>query len=329
MRHAKYTDFVKIQTLSFSWCSQQEIASYIWMSQSTVSRILSRIKGNIWAHELETERKEKRRLANRSVHQRIEPWWEFERYILFRIRTYQDSPDQIAGRWRKERWEALSKDTVYSFVYSHHPDLIKTFFRRKGKKYRNRRQEKVYQKYQLDGRRMIDCRPEYIEHRKQVWHWEWDTIIGKRWVGKEVIATNVERKSGYLLARVCQDKWSQQMYEKTVDMFRDIPQRKKKTNTYDNGREFALHRRIEWKTGIAIYFAHTYCSWERWTNENTNGLLRQYYPKWSSFSSITEDQLQQTVKKLNSRPRKRLNYKTPEEVFWWKRRTLTRICSLD
>ena len=329
MSHAKYPEFVKIQALNFCNCSQEDIAEYVGVSQPTVSRILVKLQSGLSPEEIEKSRREHRTIANQHVHQRIDPWWDLERYVLYRLREHQDSPDQMAGRWKEERWEKLSKDTIYAYIRNHHPHLIKKYFRRKGKQYRNRKQDKAFEKYQLMDRRMIDDRPVCIERRRQIWHWEWDTIIGKRWVGKQVIATNVERKSWYLLSRVCEDKGGEQMYLKTVEMFKSIPQNKKKTNTYDNGREFAQHRNIEWKTGITIYFAHPYHSWERWTNENTNGLLRQYYPKWTSFTCVKEHELQEVVKKLNWRPRKRLNYKTPEEVFWGKRKALTKICNLN
>lgn len=323
MSHLKYPEFVQIQARYECGLSQTEIAEIVWVSQPSVSRVITRLKHGYTPKDLAQNRLIKRAQTNQQVHQRIDPWGKLENYILNRIIDDQDSPDEIAGRWKLERWEQLSKDTIYKYLYTHHPSLIKLHFRRRWKPYRNRKQEAIHEKYQLCERRMIDDRPAHIENRKQIGHWEWDTIIGKRWAWKQVIATNVERKSWYLLSRICENKWAEVMYHQTIDMFADIPSNKMKTNTYDNGREFALHKRIEWRTKMIIYFAHTYCSWERWTNENTNSLIRQYYRKWTSFSSITDEDLQATVIKLNWRPRKRLWYRTPEEVFWWRRKVLT------
>jgi transposase, IS30 family len=129
------------------------------------------------------------------------------------------------------------------------------------------------------------------------------------------ILTHVYRKSGYLIADKLEQATAAQTQLKTLARFRLLPGDKKHTLTYDNGVQFSLHQGTEQKSGIPIFFAYPYHSWERGTNENTNGLLRQYYPKGSPFNQVTQPDLDQTVKLINNRPRKRLNYLTPYEVF--------------
>lgn len=292
-----------------------EIWRKLGRNGSSVSRVVRKYKSQkTWrfsAKRCIQERKQLRRNVNHANRKRIKENKEVQEFILKYIKKYY-SPEQIAWRWKHETGEKLSKDTVYQYVYQYYPELIKKYFRRKGKKYQHQRREK----YQLNDRRMIDDRPSIVERRERIWDWEWDTIIGKRGWSKEVILTNVERKTGYLLARKIEDKSWESILWGTREIFKGIPKYKQRTITYDNGREFSLHRMIEYYTNLEVYFAHPYASHERGTNENTNWLLRQFFPKWMDFSSISEKQLKYYVRLINLRPRKRLNYKTPYEIFF-------------
>jgi IS30 family transposase len=169
---------------------------------------------------------------------------------------------------------------------------------------------------------MIELRPIEVEKRQRIWDWEWDTVIWSRWWSKQVILTNVDRKSWYLLARKIKDKSWNSVLEWTLELFKNIPKYKKLTITYDNWREFCEHHMIRYLTKLDVYFANPYSSWERWTNENTNWLLRQFTPKKTDFELISQNQLIYFVSLINFRPRKRLNYKTPHEVFFSKNLSL-------
>ena len=254
--------------------------------------------------------REKRKSAASKRYCRINPWWKLEWFILEKIKTYY-SPKQISGKWNLETSETLSKDTIYRYIYSTHPELIKKYFRRKGKKYQHGKASK----YQIMDRRMIDDRPEIVNTRKRIWDWEWDTVVWPKWGSKEVLLTNVERKCGYLLSTKMKNGSAENVLKSTEKLFQDVPIEKKITMTYDNGREFAWHSLIEYSTWIMIYFAHAYHSWERWTNENTNGLLRQFFPKWTDFKNVSEKELQYYVDLINYRPRERLWFLSPHEVF--------------
>ena len=263
-------------------------------------------------------REERRSLASRR-YRRIEPWGKLENYILEKIKNAW-SPKQISGRWKLETNETLSKDTVYRHIYSHHKELIRKFFRRKWKRYCNHQGKRFSEKYQIMDRRMIEERKELFpdcETRTEIGHWEWDTVVWIKWGSKEVILTNVERKTGYLLSRKLRRSTGVCVSEATKELFSNlsIPTNKKLSITYDNGREFSEHRMIEFETKMIVFFAHPYHSWERGTNENTNWLLRQFLPKKTDFKDTTEEQLQYYTDLINHRPRERLWWLTPYEVF--------------
>lgn len=332
----KEWELYEIRVLLVEWYSVPYIADKIWRNKSTLYRLfqsngveykerrLLYIWGKWWHPWFRDDWKRKIQLLPSQVHLqrkqrksewskrycRINPWWKLEWFILEKIKNYY-SPKQISGKWKLETREKLSKDTIYRWVYSTHPELIKKYFRRKWKKYQHKRASK----YQIMNRRMIDERPEIVNKRERIWDWEWDTVVWPKYWSKEVVLTNVERKSGYLISTKLKNWTAENVFNATKILFQDIPKDRKITMTYDNWREFAWHTLIEYTTKIMIYFAHPYHSWERWTNENTNGLLRQFFPKWTDFKNITEEELQYYVNIINHRPRERLWFLTPYEVF--------------
>jgi len=335
-------EIYEIRILLKEWNSIPNTAKKMWRNKSTIYRLLSNnwvkynepkfrhIWGKWWVNwnngdylrvewkkkiqfiprNVYLQRKQRKSIASRR-YCRIEIWSELEKYILKKIKKYY-SPKQISWRWALKTDERLSKDTIYSYIYNNYPELIAKYFRRKWKKYQNKRK----QKYQLDQRRMIDKRPKSIEKRTTLGHWEADTVVGKRKTRtKKCILTNVDRKSWFLIARVLPNAQAKSVVDATLDDFLKLPKYKRKTMTFDNWREFAYHYDIERETKMTAYFAHPYCSRERWTNENTNWLLRQFLPKWTDFELLTEKELQKYVVLINNRPRERLWFKTPNEVF--------------
>jgi IS30 family transposase len=187
---------------------------------------------------------------------------------------------------------------------------------RKGK-YRRTRQARLRKekRAELAAPRNIASRPKYVEARKTYGHWEGDTVHGSGKSG--YIATFVERKSGYLTAQVLSvDQYSSSGFAAaTVQSLKSIPVHYRKTLTLDNGPEMKFAERIERTTKTKVFYANPYHSWERGTNENTNGLLRYFFPKKSSFATLTQEQLDVAVKLINTRPRKRLNWRTPEQML--------------
>lgn len=316
-KHFTEKEIYAIEIYKKEWYNNYKISKKLDKSHTSINRIINKYKNpKTWifnAKHCINEKKKIKTNVNRKNRNRIKNI-ELENFVLKYIKKYW-SPEQIAWRWKIEVWEKLSKDTIYKYIYENYPELIKKYFRRKWKNYQHKRKEK----YQLNGRKMIELRPKEVEKRQRIWDWEWDTVIWSRWWSKQVILNNVDRKSWYLLARKIKDKSWNSVLEWTLELFKNIPKYKKLTITYDNWREFCEHHMIRYLTKLDVYFANPYSSWERWTNENTNWLLRQFLPKKTDFELISQNQLIYFVSLINFIPRKRLNYKTPHEVFFSKK----------
>jgi IS30 family transposase len=286
-----------------------EIAVRLGKNKTSVYRSIktnSEADGTFSAVSAWEKIRKRKRLAN--AHYRILSGSLLAKYIVEKIECYW-SPEQIAGTWKLEQQEALCQETVYQFVYRYHPELIKIYFRRKGKKYQHNRKAK----YQIKDRVMIDERPKEVEKRKIPGHWEGDTIVGKDHQG--AITTNVERKSGFLIASKVDHSTAQEVADVMIEDFSELPEELLVSVTYDNGREFAEHKQIAASTKMTVYFAHAYSPWERGTNENANGLLRQFIPKGTDFSTVSHEDLKHYVDLINNRPRKRHGWKTPQQIL--------------
>jgi len=172
--------------------------------------------------------------------------------------------------------------------------------------------ERKAKRGQIPGRVGIEERPQAVEGRKQFGHWESDTVEGAK--GKGLIVTHVERKSRLTLIHLLPDKTAAKLHKATIKMMKDLPKCMLRTMTPDNGKEFSAFKLIEAALGLKVFFANPHSPWERGLNENTNGLLRQWLPKGSDFSQRTHTELAGLQKKLNNRPRKCLNFRTPLEV---------------
>ncbi|MBU4289292.1 MAG: IS30 family transposase [Proteobacteria bacterium] len=209
----------------------------------------------------------------------------------------------------------VSHETIYLWIYSDaiNGGNLHTHLRRFHKK---RRKQRHYGSCRglIPGRVSISERPEAVETRERFGDWEGDTVEGAK--GSGGIASHVERKSRYLIATKLSDKTANTMTNASIKAFQRIPKKIRKTLTLDNGKEFSQFKQLEKKTGLCVYFADPYSSWQRGSNENTNGLIRQYFPKGTNFRDITSKDLAFVVKKLNHRPRKCLNYQTPHEIIY-------------
>jgi len=223
------------------------------------------------------------------------------------------SPDQIMGERRTTGKNFVSLETVYSFIYSEAKELIPLLRQKKGKYRRRHGTKNRAIARELMKKRRIDDRPIEINERKEIGHWEGDTVVGKD--KQNGIATYVERVSGYGRGIKLEKVRAEELKDKTVKSFSSIPKKKRKSVTYDNGSEFAEYEMIEKETGMDVYFANPYHSWERGSNENWNGLLRQYFPKRTDFDTVSQKDINAAVREINNRPRKRLNYLTSYQVF--------------
>jgi IS30 family transposase len=229
------------------------------------------------------------------------------------------SPEEITGRlivdYPNNELMRVSHETIYLWIYSDaiNGGNLHTHLRRFHKK---RRKQRHYGSCRglIPGRVSISERPEAVATRERFGDWEGDTVEGAK--GSGGIASHVERKSRYLIAAKLSDKTANTMTTASIKAFQRIPKKIRKTLTLDNGKEFSQFKQLEKKTGLCVYFADPYSSWQRGSNENTNGLIRQYFPKGTNFRDITSKDLAFVVKKLNHRPRKCLNYQTPHEIIY-------------
>jgi len=299
--------------------SQAEIARTLGRHRSTVSRELRRNRNILdqylpdHAQRLTARRGQQERAKLRTgdaalmahVEGKLQARW---------------SPEQIAGRLEVAppshlAGAAISHATIYRWIWAcpQRSQRLRPFLRVAHKK-RRKPYGKPSKRGQIPNRVSIDERPEVVDGRTRLGDWEGDTIVGKSRSG--YVVTNVDRASRYTLARKLDRPRAEAVTAALHQAMRRLPADRRRTQTFDNGREFAGHEEIARLLGVDVYFAHPYSSWERGTNENTNGLLRQYLPKGSDFAQLTAWQLESTIRQLNDRPRKCLNYRTPAEVFW-------------
>ncbi|MDB4430100.1 IS30 family transposase [Akkermansiaceae bacterium] len=222
------------------------------------------------------------------------------------------SPEQVSGYLRRMGELRISHETIYQWVLKDKILGGSLWKHLRGSRKKRRKRYGAYDsRGRLAGKRMIDERPQEVASRKTLGHWEIDTVHGS---GKHSVVTLVERKSGYVeIGKIS----AVTMLETNRSMLGLIGRhyRSYRSITSDNGCEFHGYGMIERITGIPFYFAHPHHSWERGTNENTNGLIRQYLPKGKDLRTLTQQRCDAIAKKLNDRPRKRLGYRTPSEVF--------------
>jgi len=230
------------------------------------------------------------------------------------------SPEQIAGRikldYPKDNSMRISYEAIYMHIYSHrqarlNKKLIKLLPYQKSQ--RRRPNAKSKRGIKIIDPISIDSRPLHIQNRTEIGHWEGDLIIGK--AQKSAIGTLVERKSRFTYIVKPKNRSSKEVTKAFAKAFNQLEKPLVKTLTYDNGTEMAKHKWLTDKTGAKVYFAHPYASWERGTNENTNGLIRRFLPKRTDFREIDLKGLAEIQEKLNNRPRKILGYRTPNEIL--------------
>lgn len=299
--------------------SIREIGRRLGRSHTTISRELKRNGPAFptwpyWhqgAHQQAMQRRKQPRHFRRHAHTPL------RRYVERRLRD-EWSPDVIAEKLKLDYPDnvkmRVSIETIYRWIYgdaSQGGQLFTCLCRCHKKRRRQRRYGTG--RGLIPDRVSIDMRPDLVAARRRFGDWEGDTVEGAKGSGN--VTTHVERKSRYLIAGKLDNKTAAETAKVAASAFRRIPKKLRLTLTVDNGKEFARFKDIEKDTGLTVYFADPYSAWQRGTNENTNGLLRRYFPKGMDFRNVTEKSLAEAVKKLNHRPRKCLGYRTPHEVF--------------
>jgi IS30 family transposase len=294
--------------------SQSELGKLIGCSQSTISRELKRNKNSEKLYLPDTAQRlsEKRRQESKK---------EFSNITEETIQAIKNglkdrySPEQIAGRLKREKKKSVSHETIYKMIAKNHQECGEyQKYLRQGKKKRKKRKGKNACKIGIPNRVGIENRPKIAEEKKEIGHWESDTMIGGNHSG--VLVTHVDKASKFLVAALGKDKSMKELNEVTIKLFKDIDKEKRKTFTCDNGKEFSGHEELSQVLSAEFYFANPYCSWERGLNEHTNGLLRQFFPKGTNFKIVKPEEVEKAVNLINNRPRKSLDYQTPYEVFY-------------
>ena len=292
--------------------NQTEIAAMIGCHKSTISRELSRNRGPQGYYPVQADKLATGR--HRAAHHRritAETWQQVE--LLLR---QQWSPEQISGRLKLQRQPAVSHERIYLYVYADKRRGGTLHSHLRSQKKQRKRYGGYIRRGQIPNRVSIDERPAIVASRRRYGDWEADTIIGAR--HKAALLSCTERKSKLTLLRKLESKAAAELKREAIQLLQPYAA-KIHTITVDNGKEFCDHRDIAAVLQAGIYFAHPYASWERGLNENTNGLVRQYFPKKYDFTRITNIDAQRVADLLNNRPRKTLGYRTPNEVFFKER----------
>lgn len=225
------------------------------------------------------------------------------------------SPDLIAGRLKRTNQLFLNHESIYQFIYS--LDGRKQNLRQYLRRAHRIRQKKNGRKHQKDSRipNRVDIakRPKIAEKRKQFGHWEGDNVVYNR--HRRSLSTTVERKTRKIMIFKPRNQTAKAKADLTIRRYCNLPPQAKRTMTYDNGLEAAAHEAVTTAIGMKFYFAKTYASWQRGTNENRNGLVRFYLPKTTDLDKVSAKEIKQVENKINNRPMKCLGYQTPNEAF--------------
>ena len=283
----------------------KRIAEILGVHESTISRELRRNCGKRGYRPRQADQKAQARRQGAKKRIGSETW----EYVEQKLKN-EWSPEQISGLLKLQNGFKISHEWIYQYILTDKKAGGNLYKHLRCQK-RNRKRYGCHERRgSLPNRRSIEERPEFVKERSRIGDWESDTVIGKN--HKQAIVTLVDRKSRLLRMQKVESRTAEKVGDATIMM---LSKEIRKTLTSDNGKEFATHERVAETLNVDYYFAHPYSSWERGTNENTNGLIRQYFPKRSAFNTITQADVTTVMEKLNNRPRKCLGYKTPNEVY--------------
>lgn len=301
----------QIYGLKQAGLDQTQIAQKVGVDKSTISREFRRNKGGRgWRpKQAQSLRDERKRASLNGKRFSSDEWAEVERLIRADL-----SPEQAADRLALEGRLQISHEAIYRHIYAGRRDVGDVCQHLRGQKpYRKRYASGQERRGVIKNRVSIDERPEIVDRKTRIGDWEGDTVIGKNHKGG--LVTLAERKSRYVLAGHIRSKHADGVTAVATRLL--MPHKDKcHTITFDNGKEFAGHESIAAELQASVYFAHPYSSWERGLNENSNGLIRQYFPKGMDLTDVTEEQVQLAVERLNHRPRKVLGGRSPHEVLF-------------
>ncbi len=288
------------------------MASIIGVHKSTVLREVRRNCGQrgYRPKQAQTSARARKRQQTRAAATRIAQatWLEVEALLL------KDwSPQQVSGYLGREQKQSLSHERIYQHIYADKAAGGDLHRHLRCQKKRRKRYGSYDRRGQIPQRISIEERPKIVETRRRIGDWEADTIIGQK--HQQAIVSLVERTTKLCLLKRVARNTAEAVEQAMRELLQPVTAQVH-TITSDNGREFSHHQAIATQLRANFYFAHPYASWERGTNENTNGLVRQYFPKKSDFSKISDEEIERVMERLNTRPRKTLGFRTPNQVFF-------------
>ena len=296
--------------------SIQHIANHLGCHRSTIYREIKRNSCHCTDGAYRPSKAQERTNGRRSRSRRNRQYSDSDFSLVRQLLRQKWSPEQISGHIRRYQLmeRPISHETIYQYIWRDKAEGGSLWLHlRQSIKQRRKRYRAYDSRGRLADKRHISERPKCVEARKVLGHWEIDTVMGKG--SPDCIVTIAERKSGFVQIGKLKDRTTRSLNKRTISLINRYPF-SFKTITADNGTEFHQYRQIEKQTRVKFYFATPHHSWERGSNENMNGLIRQYLPKGQSMDTLTQQQCDRIADKLNSRPRKRLNYKTPEECYY-------------
>jgi IS30 family transposase len=298
----------QIYALKKTGHSRTEIAEVIGVHKCTVSRELRRNRGGRGYRPQQAQQMALERRAKATPRICAKTWAVVEKLL-----RQEWSPEQISGRLKKEQKICISHEWIYQYVLADKRAGGELYKHLRCQKKRRKRYGTYNRRGKLLNCRSIEERPAIVAHRKRLGDWEVDTVFGKD--HQQALVTLTERKSRFTLLGKVPQRTAQAVQDQICRLLLPV-QDKVHTLTSDHGKEFAYHERIAQLLQLKYYFAHPYAAWERGTNENTNGLLRQYFPKKCDLQQVTRKDIKLAMSRLNFRPRKSLRFKTPFEVFY-------------
>ena len=302
-------------------CSFRNIAKALDRNVSTISREISAGSGNRYVYRaIKAQNRAKRNISKRRKNKRIlTNQTELWRYIRKKLKK-KWSPKQIAEELKKDYPDnmamRIAPETIYTYIYILPRGALKkelTSCLRQNRKRRHKQSRGVKIERKIEDMLSIEERPKEAEDRIIPGHWEGDLIIGKN--NRSALGTLVERATRATILIPVKSKGTEDVVKAFAKEVKKLPQQMKLSMTYDQGREMAQHKLFTKITGVKVYFAHPRSPWERGTNENTNGLIRQFFPKGTDFHKVSRYEIKKAQDLLNGRPRAALNYQKPYEVF--------------
>lgn len=327
-KHLSSEDRVRIEVLLTEGYAQISIAQKLVVNRSTISREIKAraTPSGYHANIAQVNYEQKRNQCHPK--NKIEET-EIGSYVIAKIRAGW-SPETISGRLDREIKQSLrakedfvTKETIYQFIYDSDFGKQEKLYQylRRGKKHRTKKFGRKSQKQIISNRVFIDKRPDEVNERQHIGHWEGDTI---HYAYKQGINSLVERKTRYALLSKLERRTAKETNRAVKSQ---LANHYYQSLTVDNGSENSQHEEITEKLNMPIFFCHPYHSWEKGSNENLNGLVRRYLPKRSSLMDITQEDLNDIADELNNRPRKILGYQTPKEVLEYEYANLSICCN--